>query len=576
MFGPFTTLLHTHSGILKFTLVWSHCYCLSSPSSPAAVICLASGLAKTCGTSLTLTRGLSMEPSETVYAFEDIDGNSGQVKQSYVLSRNKQSSEASYRIDEVTEDATSRAREIKGTNVYLSRQYLDRITEYLSILFLPIGYPHSVTKDYTNYQIFDSVQAFASSIAGLLSSRAVLQSLDVISSSSSGDNGSIAATSTSAATAATLLSVLQTTLSNMTSILFASHAAPRISSEVKYYRFLADVVNDAAFVLDLLAPALASSSRLPSALSLLPLSPRALVLCTSSMLRAICGVAGGSSKAVLSTHFARNNPESVGDLNAKDGSQETVVGLLGMWVGGIVVSRVESTVATWCWMIALLCMHLWANYQAVLSVRLKSLNRERASMVCGVIFASRQTVQDHGSISIETVGSNESVLGTVSFCHSAFARLRRMNNRSNVWRNWKIGMSMQQFLQRLELRSAHQAVGSKEAHVSKLIEVFNSEAYLLHWNHKSQQALVVLKVNARPVDQFKAWLHATCIQCRFGATSTYSSGHEAKLDDISILINALTEVQANWEKYCLILEQQGWDLGATNLENVPSRRLKIS
>lgn len=42
-------------------------------------------------------------------------------------------------------------------------------------IFLPAGYPHSVTDDYLEYQIYDSLQAFSSSIAGLLSSRAVLE-----------------------------------------------------------------------------------------------------------------------------------------------------------------------------------------------------------------------------------------------------------------------------------------------------------------------------------------------------------------------------------------------------------------
>ncbi|OBR13480.1 Duf647 domain-containing protein [Colletotrichum higginsianum IMI 349063] len=40
-------------------------------------------------------------------------------------------------------------------------------------IFLPDGYPHSVTEDYAAYQIYDSVQAFAGSIAGMISSRAV-------------------------------------------------------------------------------------------------------------------------------------------------------------------------------------------------------------------------------------------------------------------------------------------------------------------------------------------------------------------------------------------------------------------
>jgi len=48
-----------------------------------------------------------------------------------------------------------------------------------SDVFLPSGYPNSVTPDYTYYQIFDSLQAFCSSIAGLLSARAVLEGFGV-------------------------------------------------------------------------------------------------------------------------------------------------------------------------------------------------------------------------------------------------------------------------------------------------------------------------------------------------------------------------------------------------------------
>ncbi|TID15690.1 DUF647-domain-containing protein [Venturia nashicola] len=42
-------------------------------------------------------------------------------------------------------------------------------------VFMPAGYPHSVTDDYLKYQIYDSLQAFSSSIAAMLSSRAVLE-----------------------------------------------------------------------------------------------------------------------------------------------------------------------------------------------------------------------------------------------------------------------------------------------------------------------------------------------------------------------------------------------------------------
>jgi hypothetical protein len=40
--------------------------------------------------------------------------------------------------------------------------------------FLPEGYPHSVSKDYLSYQIWDSIQALCSSLTGTLATRAIL------------------------------------------------------------------------------------------------------------------------------------------------------------------------------------------------------------------------------------------------------------------------------------------------------------------------------------------------------------------------------------------------------------------
>lgn len=70
-------------------------------------------------------------------------------------------------------------------------------------------------------------------------------------------------------------------------------------------------------ILDCLSPAL-------------PKTIRVFALCVSGAFRALCGVAAGGAKAALSVHFARAN--NIGDLNAKDSSQETVIGLLGMLV----------------------------------------------------------------------------------------------------------------------------------------------------------------------------------------------------------------------------------------------------
>lgn len=143
------------------------------------------------------------------------------------------------------------------------------------------------------YQIYDSLQAFASSIAGLLSSRAVLVGVGV---------GDAAANPTTAL----LLSVLQDSVGRLATILFAHRLGTSLEPECKAYRLAADVFNDAAMILDCLSP-------------VFPKPVRVAVLSASSVLRALCGVAAGSAKASLSAHFAKRG--NLGEVNAKDSSQ---------------------------------------------------------------------------------------------------------------------------------------------------------------------------------------------------------------------------------------------------------------
>lgn len=67
------------------------------------------------------------------------------------------------------------------------------------------------------------------------------------------------------------------------------------------YRLAADIFNDAAMILDCLSPGF-------------PKVIRVGILAGSSILRSLCGVAAGSSKASLSAHFATQG--NLGELNA--------------------------------------------------------------------------------------------------------------------------------------------------------------------------------------------------------------------------------------------------------------------
>ncbi|CAK7262612.1 hypothetical protein SEPCBS57363_000155 [Sporothrix epigloea] len=219
--------------------------------------------------------------------------------------------------------------------------------------FLPAGYPHSVTDDYLAYQTYDSLQAFSSSIASLLANRAVLEGLGVGNASQS-------------PTGALVLKIIQDTFSRMATILFAHRLGQAIEPECKMYRFMADMFNDSALLLDLLTP-------------VLPFFPKVCVMVVSSILRSLCGIAANASKASLSAHFAKTG--NLAELNAKEASQETVISLLGMLAGYAVVHLVQDRTVVLYWMVTLIMVHLYMNYQGVRCVKMLTLNRQRATIV---------------------------------------------------------------------------------------------------------------------------------------------------------------------------------------------------
>lgn len=233
-----------------------------------------------------------------------------------------------------------------------------------------------MTEDYLSYQLYDSLQAFASSITSLLANRAVLEGLGVGDSSSS-------------PTGALILKITGDTISRIATILFAHRMGRAIEPECKFYRFLADIFNDSAQFLDLLTPAL-------------PYFPKLSVIVSAGVLRSLCGVAANASKASLSAHFALTG--NLAELNAKEASQETVVSLLGMLAGSLVVRLVEDKQVVWFLMILLAGVHLTMNYRAVRSVKMRSLNRQRATIVF------REWL-DHGTVlTPDQVAKRESIL----------------------------------------------------------------------------------------------------------------------------------------------------------------------
>ncbi|KAF2872431.1 vitamin B6 photo-protection and homoeostasis-domain-containing protein, partial [Massariosphaeria phaeospora] len=471
-----------------------------------------------------------------------------------------------------------------------SRSFAQRVLD----VFLPVGFPHSVTEDYMQYQIYDSLQAFSSSIAGMLASRAVLQG-KLPSSSSTAYSFSPSLNSpcisqciphyaipsshptsphltsphptqplltnppgvgvgdaTASPTAALLLSVLQESMGRLATILFAHKLGTALEPECKKYRLAADVFNDTAMILDCLSPAF-------------PKPLRVLILSFSSVLRSLCGVCAGSAKASLSAHFAKRG--NLGELNAKDSSQETVISLLGMLAGSVVVSWVSTPVATWSTLILLLSIHLGTNYAAVKAVSMRCLNRQRANIVFSAILHENAVPRPRDVSQRERIFERDGVL-------------RWADDR--ILGHCSIGVPMQTVLQHLGLR--HKQSGSVELQavtLSDLVQIFHGEAYVLWYDSEQSDAWIVLKQGCTPIDQLKAWAQALLLAQRAHVRGkhkeqvTTERRHQGDGGRLAELTVTLEETQKLFDTYANRLVEVGWDLDTAALETQAGMRLKV-
>ncbi|RAL09483.1 RUS1 family protein [Aspergillus homomorphus CBS 101889] len=476
------------------------------------------------------------------------------------------------------------------------------LLDTLADVFLPTGYPHSVTEDYTYYQIFDSLQAFSSSIAGLLSSRAVLQGVGVGNADAS-------------PTSALLLHILQDSSGRIATILFAHRVGTALEPECKKYRLAADVFNDLAMILDCLSPIIPAGAL------------RVIVLSTAGVLRALCGVAGGSSKASLSAHFSKWG--NLAEVNAKDSSQETIISLVGMLVGSFVVSHVTGFAATWIALLMLLALHLSLNYAAVRSVQMTSLNRQRANIVFSTLVSSDEDFMRFMDHSPGTSPSTHSEplfqTTTTSFPQnqnavpwrlqiltpSQVAKHEKIFEEDGILR-WtipetvaarhlhsrpigtcRIGVSLSQFLpgpsssSSLTVRTSRSSQSLKTGiplpHLSAL---FTDERYILFLEPGKKNkwhANILLKSTCTPQSQLKGWLHALLaarvLSCSASVPSSRRGTEPEKNKRISSILDILHRTlsflnrDGRFERYMAALEDAGWDLTVGALETRPGRRI---
>ncbi|KAI0360359.1 DUF647-domain-containing protein [Trametes cingulata] len=423
----------------------------------------------------------------------------------------------------------------------------------LSDVFLPEGYPSTVSSDYLQYQIWNALQAFCSSLAGLFASRAVLQGHGVGNASASATN-------------AIFLTVLQDVFSRLTTIAAGYYLGTSLYPEAKTYRLLADVLNDAAIICDTLSPHLAHFSftlAYPFIVPAADSSLRVVALCLSGAFRSLCGAVAGGSKAALTVHFATagERPGDVGDLSAKDGSKETVLALLGMLCGSVVLNYVHSAQATYMALFSLVFCHLAANVAAVKVIAMRTFNRQRASIAW---LTFRLAFDEEGERiakpsvpSYRTVARRERIFtdaaciscapdgqGALSYCTIGVPFSTITGSPAHKETSWRIWSSP---------RPGPQLDNTQ---IASLLHTFTDEKYILWYTSFPSSALrmaIVLKEGHGAHDHLKAWAHAHEVAraCAGRTPSDFESG-------VGVVREALARVSGMFEGFVGAAREAGW------------------
>lgn len=272
------------------------------------------------------------------------------------------------------------------------------------------------------------------------------------------------------------------TFSYFTSFLFDSY--------VKEFRLFADIINDLGLTLDMVAP----------------YYPNHVLYITSlgTVCKIMCGIAAGATKGSITQHFCQRG--NMADLNAKEGTQETLVSLIGMILGVLLaryLNRIEkdsggpqlAATISWTIFIVLTLVHVWVNYIGVKLLHLKTLNQERAKVALrGVVAATvEQTLVSSGNKTSDW--PKRAIVDTIPTPDGVSESLL-----ASTW-----GMLFPSSV-RLGTRLSDTFQGMTSVEAKQAVELFVNEKYILTVRRRKRIRCSLL-VGAKDEDEWKAFLH---------------------------------------------------------------------
>ena len=215
---------------------------------------------------------------------------------------------------------------------------------------------------------------------------------------------------------------------------------------------------------------------------------------------------------------------------------------------------------TWLTLLFLLGLHLLMNRAAVRSVSMRSLNRQRASIVFAQLLAYGRLPSPREVAQKERIFERNGVLRWVDDRVVGYGR---------------ISVNLETLLARATGGShRHPRSVNLEAtkRLSGLLDIFGKERYILWFDQTTSTAYITLKEGATVRTQLKSWLHALVLAQSSAERTKASAATPKSSEELTETLERVSQVFAENESRLI---SAGWDLEIAALETQPGTRVKV-
>jgi hypothetical protein len=221
-------------------------------------------------------------------------------------------------------------------------------------MFVPIGFPHSVSKDYVPYQFWDTIQGFIGYLKSIILTLAFLKGLGV------GQQGSTIADAMTIWIARDTTGVLAGLIIGMPT--FTKMFSQR--SMYKHWRILSEIIRTFTGFVEIYISCYDRSLYLP-------------VTCVLVVFDTLANIMSSQASSALITHFARM--DNIADCKAKEGNQDRGVKLFGIPLAALILDRLRDNVAyMFILYIILVALQFVCNVLAVYSLQISTTGHDDA------------------------------------------------------------------------------------------------------------------------------------------------------------------------------------------------------